>query len=252
MFDSNSFKEKVVLITGGSRGIGEATVEFLASRGANVHFLYRENQDAAEKVQSRLSDQGLSVNAYAVDISNTDHCAECVNTLLDKVGRIDVLVNNAGIVRDNLLVGFSDDDVQQVFDTNIVGTFNMIRHVVPYMMAQKSGKIVNVSSVAAKKGGRGQTNYAASKGAIESLTLALAVELAPKGINVNAVAPGVIKTEMSQFVRERGENEALGKILLNRFGDAKEVAAAIAFLASDHANYITGAILPVDGGFKMG
>ncbi len=252
MFKSDSFQNKVVLITGGSRGIGEATAAFFAQAGAQVIFCYRSQKAAAEAVESRLREQGLKAQAYELDVTQADRCAEVVQTIVDQYGQIDVLVNNAGIVLDNLLVGLSEEDIQKVLETNVSGTLNVTRSVVPYMMAQKSGKIINLSSVSATKGGRGQVNYAASKGAIEALTKSLAVELAPRRIQVNAVAPGVIETDMSQAVRERGEAEVLSKILMKRYGRPEEVAAAIAFLASDYASYMTGVILPVDGGFKMG
>ena len=162
-----------------------------------------------------------------------------------------MLVNNAGIIRDNQLAAMSDDDVSAVLDTNIGGVFNMARAVVPHMIVQRSGRIVNLSSVAGDKGGRGQTNYAASKGAINAFTRALAVELAPRRITVNAVAPGVIETEMSKDVRELAGDEVKNRILLKRFGRQEEVAYAFWFLASDYASYFTGQVFHVEGGFKM-
>jgi 3-oxoacyl-[acyl-carrier protein] reductase len=162
-----------------------------------------------------------------------------------------VLVNNAGLVRDSLLGHLGEDDVRMVLETNVGGVFNVTRAVVPHMIARRAGKIINISSVAGENGGRGQTNYAASKGAINAFTRALAVELAPRRITVNAVAPGVIETDMSQAIRDRNGEEVQSRILLRRFGTAAEVAYAVWFLASRFADYITGEVLHVDGGFKM-
>jgi len=162
-----------------------------------------------------------------------------------------VLVNNSGVIRDNLLGLLEDDDVKTVLDTNVVGIFNVTRAVVTHMISRRAGKIINVSSVAGEKGGRGQTNYAASKGAINAFTKALAVEVAPRGITVNAVAPGVIETDMSRDLLEQAPDEVKSRILLRRVGMPREVAYAIMFLASRYADYITGQILHVDGGFKM-
>ena len=178
-------------------------------------------------------------------------CASFAEKVIDRAEGIDVLVNNAGVIRDNALGLLEDEDVRVVLDTNVTGAFNMIRAVAPYMISARHGKIINVSSVSGEKGGRGQTNYAASKGALNALTRALAVELAPRGINVNAVAPGVIDTELSRAVREQAADQVLPRILLRRIGTPEEVAYAVWFLASQYAQYITGQILHVDGGFKM-
>jgi 3-oxoacyl-[acyl-carrier protein] reductase len=174
-----------------------------------------------------------------------------VERLIERRERIDVLVNNAGVIRDNLLGFLSHEDVQVVLDTNVLGVFNITRAVVPHMISRRAGRIVNVSSVSGDKGGRGQSNYAASKGAINAMTRALACELASRKITVNAVAPGVIETEMSQAVRDLAGDEVKARILLKRFGTAQEVAYAVWFLASRFADYITGQVLNVDGGFKM-
>jgi len=178
-------------------------------------------------------------------------CAAVVERAIERWDRIDVLVNNAGIIRDSLLGLLTPEDVQDVLDTNVAGVFNVTHAVVPHMISRRAGRIINISSVSGDKGGRGQTNYAASKGAINALTRALAVELAPRKIAVNAVAPGVIETDMSQAVRDLAAEEVKSRILLRRFGSAQEVAFAVWFLASKFSDYITGQVLCVDGGFKM-
>ena len=242
---------KVALVTGGSRGIGRAIVELFAGEGANVTFLYRDNTAAAEDVVASTKRDGASVTAEQVDVTDAAACVAAAERLVDRALRIDVLVNNAGVIRDNPLAGLSDEDIATVLDTNVGGVFNVTRAVVPYMVMQRAGCIVNLSSVAGEKGGRGQTNYAASKGAINALTRALAVELAPRNIRVNAVAPGVLDTEMSKDVREMAGDEAKARILMKRYGTARDVAHAVWFLASDYASYVTGQVLHVDGGFKL-
>ena len=242
---------KAVIVTGGSRGIGRAIVELFSAEGADVTFLFRENTAAAAEVIAAGRAAGRQITAEQVDVRDPQGSAAAVERVAERGGRIDVLVNNAGLVRDNLLGLLEDDDVRAVLDTNIGGIFNVTRAVVPHMIARRAGKIINVSSVAGEKGGRGQTNYAASKGAINAFTRALAVELAPRRITVNAVAPGVIETDMSQTIRDRAGEEVKSRILLRRFGTPIDVAYAIWFLASRYADYITGEVLHVDGGFKM-
>ncbi len=242
---------KVVVVTGGSRGIGRAIVELFGAEGADVTFLYRQDAAAAAETLAAGQAAGWRISAEQVDVRDPQACAVAVERAVERCGHIDVLINNAGVIRDNLLGLLEDEDVRVVLDTNVGGVFNMTRAVVPHMIARRAGKIINVSSVAGEKGGRGQTNYAASKGAINAFTRALAVELAPRRITVNSVAPGVIETDMSREVRERASEEVRSRILLRRFGAPMEVAYAVWFLASRFADYITGEILHVDGGFKM-
>lgn len=242
---------RVALVTGGSRGIGRAIVERLAADGADVVFFYRGNAEAAAEVVGAVTGAGGKAEAVQVDVSDAAAVGAAVDALIASRGRIDVLVNNAGIVRDNLLALLGDDDIRAVLDTNVVGVFNVTRAVVPHMISKRAGRIVNLSSVAAAKGGRGQSNYAASKGAIEAFTRAMAVELASRGIAVNCVAPGVITTEMSEQVREAAGEQVKARILMRRFGQPQDVANAVWFLASSYAGYINGHVLNVDGGFKM-
>lgn len=251
MLTDSGLAGKVVLVTGGSRGIGRAVVEMLSADGADVTFLYRENAAAAAEVIAAGRAAGRSITAEQVDVRDALGCAEAVERMAERCGRIDLLVNNAGLVRDSLLGHLGEDDVRSVLETNVGGVFNVTRAVVMHMIARRAGKIINISSVAGERGGQGQTNYAASKGAINAFTRALAVELAPRRITVNAVAPGVIETDMSQAIRDRTGEEVKARILLRRFGTAAEVAYAVWFLASRFADYITGEVLHVDGGFKM-
>lgn len=251
MFQNNEFEDKVVLCTGGSRGIGRSIVRQFARAGATVHFFFLSNEKSALNLIQEIESFGGRACAQNVDVRDKAQCEEAVAKIIEECEGIDVLVNNSGIVRDNLLVGLDDHDIQAVIDTNILGVFHMCQVVVPYMMRKRKGSIINLSSVSAEKGGQGQTNYAASKGAINAFTKSLAVELAKRNIRVNAVAPGVIETDMSQTVRDLAEQEILDKILLKRFGQPDEVASLVTFLASDYATYITGEVVHIDGGFKM-
>jgi 3-oxoacyl-[acyl-carrier protein] reductase len=242
---------KVALVTGGSRGIGRAVVELFARDGMDVVFFYRGNETAAQEVVAAVQATGGRAEAMQVDVANAEAVTAAVEQVVDGRGRIDVLVNNAGIVRDNILGMLDDADIRAVLDTNVGGVFNVTRAVVRHMISKRSGRIVNLSSVAAEKGGRGQSNYAASKGAIEAFTRAMAVELASRKITVNCVAPGVIETEMSQQVRDLADDQIKARILMRRYGQAQDVAHAVWFFASRFADYITGEVLHVDGGFKM-
>lgn len=246
---SDGLKGKTAIVTGGSRGIGRAIVERLAASGMQVTFTYVSNDAAAQEVVDSCP-AGL-VQAEKVDVRNTEQCAELIEKVYDQAGSIYALVNNAGVIRDNLLPMLEDEDLDEVFDTNINGVFRMCRAAMPFMSSKKQGRIINISSISAEKGGRGQSNYAASKGAINSFTKALAVEAGRRGVLVNAVAPGVIETDMSKQVRDLAGDEIIGNIVLKRYGRAEDIANAVWFLTSDYASYITGQVLTVDGGFKM-
>lgn len=247
----SGLKGKVALVTGGSRGIGRAIVETLAADGVEVTFMYRGASEAAAAVVTEGAARGFKVTAEQGDVRDAGQCEAIVERVIERSGTIDILVNNAGVVRDGLLAMLSNDDVRDVVETNLIGTMMMSRAVAPHMISRRSGAIINLSSVAASKGGRGQANYAASKGGIEAFTRAMAVELASRRVRVNAVAPGVIETEMSQGVRDLAGDQVLARILLKRYGQAQDVANAVWFLASGLAAYVTGEVLHVDGGFKM-
>jgi len=252
LFTASGLAGQIALVTGGSRGIGRAIVEALAAEGAVVTFWYVADETAAAAAVAAVRAGGGTVDAERVDVRDGVACARAVDRLGAGHGRIDVLVNNAGVVRDNLLGALTDAEVHAVLDTNVAGVFNVTRPVVPYMIRQRAGVIVNVSSVAADRGGRGQTTYAASKGAVNAFTRALAVELAPRRVRVNAVAPGIVETDMSADVRERAGEAVRARIPLGQYGTPADVAAAVVFLASRHAAYVTGQVLRVDGGVSVG
>ena len=243
---------KTALVTGGSRGIGRACVEALAAEGAAVTFVYQSQQAAAEELLAQQQAAGHRVRAVQADVREAARAEQVVEGLLGEWQKLDILVNSAGIIRDGLFAMMSADEWRDVVETNLGGTYNYCRAVVRPMMSQRRGAIINISSVAAEFGARGQVNYAASKGGIDGLTRCLAKELAARNIRVNAVAPGMIETDMSEVVRNLAGDRIKDIIPLKRVGQANEIAAVVAFLASDEASYLTGQVLRVDGGLSLG
>lgn len=244
-------QDRIAIVTGGSRGIGRAIAIELAREGASVVVNYRTRQDEADGVVAEIEGMGRQAIACQADVTDQQAMRRLAGATVQQFGRIDVLVANAGIVRDQLAAAMSLDDWSAVINTNLSGTFLAIREVIPQMMSQKRGSIVAISSIAADRAGRGHCNYVAAKGGINAMTRALAVELAPKKIRVNAVAPGVVATEMSNRVRNLAGDEILAQIPLRRYGEPIDIARAVCFLASDDASYITGEILHVTGGFGL-
>ena len=243
-------KEKIALVTGGSRGLGKAIALQLAADGAQVVVNYATSTDKAEEVVAAIKAEGGKALAMKADVSHLEEVEKMVDTIYEQFGRIDILVNNAGVTRDQLLISMEREDWDKVIATNLGGLFNCSKAVAKYMMMQKSGRIINMSSVAGERGGRGQSNYAASKGAVNAFTRSVAMELARKKVTVNAVAPGVVETEMSSEVIRRAQDIILNSVALKRLGQPEEIAKVVAFLASDDSSYITGEVIRVDGGFK--
>ncbi|RSZ59719.1 SDR family oxidoreductase [Massilia atriviolacea] len=241
---------KTALVTGGSRGIGAAIVLALARKGFTVILNYRSDDAAASGVAEQVAALGGECVLARADVSDVAQVDALFADIDSRFGQLDVLVCNAGVLRDTLLGASEPADFDDIFSVNISGVVNCCRQASRRMVARRRGAIVNMSSVAATRPGRGQSNYAASKGAVEAFTKALAVELAPRGIRVNAVAPGVIETDMTRDIRALAPQELNKRILLRRVGGAHEVAAVVAFLCGDEASYVTAQVWHVDGGFK--
>lgn len=243
--------EKVALVTGAGRGIGRAIAMALAKEGAFVVVNYNGSKEKAQETVEDIKRAGGEAVSYGCDVADFDACGEMITTLVKEYGHIDILVNNAGITKDNLLMKMSEEDFDRVIDVNLKGCFHTMRHVSRQMLKQKSGKMINISSVAGVMGNPGQANYCASKAGIIGLTKSAARELGSRGITVNAVAPGFIETEMTKELSESVRDGLKEQILLKRTGTAEEVAGVVVFLASEAANYITGQVISVDGGMAV-
>lgn len=249
--NSDILAGKIALVTGASRGIGAEIARTLAANGADVIVGYNGSQEAAEKVAEDIRELGGNAYLYQCNVADYDACGEMIDTLLKEHKHIDILVNNAGITRDGLLMRMSSEDFDIVLSTNLKGCFNTIRHLSRQMLKQRSGKIINISSVSGILGNAGQANYSASKAGVIGLTKSVARELASRGINVNAVAPGFVTTEMTDVLKPEAKEAILSSIPLQRAGTTKDIAEAVLFLASPSSDYITGQVLSVDGGMAI-
>ena len=245
-------KDQVAIVTGGSRGIGRAIVKAFAAEGAKVAFIYKGSQAAAEGLVTEVTQAGGAAKAHQCDVANQAEANTVVEAIEAEWGPIQILVNNAGVIRDGLFVAMKPEEWNVVLQTNLGGTFNFCQALAMKLARQRKGRIINISSVAAEHSNPGQTNYAASKGAINSFTRALAVELAGRGVTVNAIAPGFIETDMSENVRNKAGDLIKKMIPLKRLGQPDDIAKAAVFLASADAAYITGQVITVDGGMSLG
>ncbi len=244
-------KRRVALVTGASRGIGRAVAEGLAADGFDLALVYAGNGEAAAQAVAACGRAGATARAYRCDVSNAEQVKATVDAVLSDFGQVWALVNNAGVTRDGLLARMKDEDFARVLDVNLVGAFNMTRSLTRAFMRQRGGRVVNMSSVVGLMGNAGQANYAASKAGLIGLTKSVARELAGRGVTVNAVAPGFVRTDMTAGLPDEVVARYEGQIPLGRLADPAEVAAVVRFLVSDAAAYVTGEVVRVDGGMAM-
>ncbi len=244
-------ENKVALVTGASRGIGKEIALSLAKEGAAVILNYNGSKEKAESAAEEIRAAGGKAETYQCNVSDFEACGAMIQDLIKQYGKIDILVNNAGITRDGLLMKMSEEDFDAVLGTNLKGAFNTIRHMSRYFLKQKCGKIINISSVSGILGNAGQANYSASKAGVIGLTKSVARELASRGINVNAIAPGFIATDMVEAMTEDAKAKMTDAIPLKRIGITKDIANMAVFLASDASDYITGQVFAVDGGMSI-
>lgn len=239
---------KTALITGASRGIGKQIALTLAQNGYDIAINYRTENEALIETKKQIEEKGVKCLTVQGDVSNFEDCERFVKEIIEEYGKIDVLVNNAGITKDTLLMRMKKEDFEDVIDTNLVGTFNVTKNVITHMLKARSGRIINMSSVVGVAGNAGQTNYSASKAGIIGFTKSLAKEVASRGILVNAVAPGFIETGMTDVLKEDIKEEIAKSIPLKRMGTTQDVANLVKFLAGEDSSYITGQVINVDGG----
>lgn len=242
---------KVALITGATRGIGRQIAITLSKEGYHIALNYRKENEELDCVKKEIEANQVECLSVQGDVSNFEDCEKLVKQVIEKFGKIDVLVNNAGITKDMLLMRMKKEDFEQVIDVNLVGTFNVTKNVVSHMLKSRSGRIINISSVVGISGNAGQTNYAASKAGIIGFTKSLAKEVASRNILVNAVAPGFIETSMTDVLKDEVKEEIAKNIPLKRMGTPQDVANVVKFLTSEDSSYITGQVLHVDGGMLM-
>lgn len=243
--------KKVALITGATRGIGKQIALTFAKEGYDIAINYRKENAELTNTKKEIEENNVKCLAVQGDVSSFEDCERFVKEIINEYGRIDVLVNNAGITKDMLLMRMKKEDFEQVIDTNLVGTFNVTKNVIPFMMKARTGRIINISSVVGISGNAGQTNYSASKAGIIGFTKSLAKELASRNILVNAVAPGFIETDMTDVLKDEIKEGISKTIPLKRMGTTQDVANVVKFLASDDSSYITGQVISVDGGMLM-
>ena len=243
--------KKVVLVTGASRGIGKAIALEMAKNGADVAICYSSDGEAAEAVCTEIHALGREAQAYRCDVSDYQQCSDTVKAAIAHFGRLDVLVNNAGITKDNLLLMMKEEEFDRVIATNLKGAFNMMKHVGAHFLKRKQGTIINIASVSGMMGNAGQANYAAAKAGLIGLTKTAARELAARGITCNAIAPGFITTDMTQQLTDKQRENIIATIPLKRMGQPEDIANLAVFLASPLAAYITGEVIKVDGGIYI-
>ena len=244
-------ENKVALITGATRGIGKEIALELAANGFDIAVNYRSEQAGMEELKKEIEKNNVRCEFVKADVANFEDCESMVKETIEKFGKIDVLVNNAGITKDGLIMRMKKEDFESVIDVNLTGTFNVTRNVIPHMLKQRSGRIINVSSVVGVAGNAGQTNYSASKAGIIGFTKSLAKEVASRNILVNAIAPGFIDTDMTSVLSDAVKEGINAQIPLKRMGTPKEVAKVVKFLSSEDSSYVTGQVLNIDGGMVM-